>query len=517
MTCRRSSPGMANKVSVLSDGLIAENAVQRDIAVIDIGSNSVRLVHFRLEGPALWPVYNEKVMAGLGQGVRQTGRLNTDGVDLALRALKRFQRLLDAKAVHDRHVVATAAVRNAEDGSDFILRVKALSGLVVHVLSGEAEGEMSAQGLLAGLPGAHGMTGDLGGSSLELTQLNAGEAGQGRTFALGPQEVIGAEWDYAKAKKKIDKRLADADFAQCSGETFYAVGGAWRALAQIAFARGDYPLRVVHGFAMEQRQIRPLTRLVAGMSEASLLATPGVSRRRAASLPYAALLMRRILKHGKFSRVVFSAYGLREGVIMASLPRELIVQDPLIAGAEALARPVSPTPGFGRALANWIAPLMSEMEPVFPGARDRILQESAARLADLGGRMHPDHRVDLARDSVLYAPFAGISHPERAFLAATIHVRYGGSRSRFETLDVARLLRIEQLDRAKLIGMALRLGAKLSGRSEHLLSRFKLSAPPGALRLDIDESVHDLYVERSVSLLDEMAAVIGRKAEVAYG
>lgn len=503
--------------SEFHSGLIAENAVQRDVAVIDVGSNSVRLVHFRLEGPALWPVYNEKVMAGLGKGVRQSGRLNPDGVDLALRALKRFQRLLDAKGVSDRHVVATAAVRNAEDGKAFITRVAELTGLEIRVLSGREEGEMSARGLLAGIPDADGMTGDLGGSSLELTPLEQGVAGRGRTFALGPQEVLGGEWDYGRAKKKIDKRLEAADFSGCKDRTFYAVGGAWRALGQLAFARGDHPLRVVHEFSLETRQIRPLTRLVAGMSLESLIATPGVSRRRAASLPYAALLLRRILKHGGFSRVVFSAYGLREGIIMASLPAVLTQQDPLIAGAEALARPVSPTPGFGRALASWIEPLMTSLEPAFGMQRDRILQEAAARLADLGARMHPDHRVDLARDSVLYAPFAGVTHRERAFLGAVIHHRYGGSRRQFEALDVAKLISADQHDMARLIGMALRLGSKLSGRSEQLLERFRLSAPEGHIRIDIDESVHDLYVERSVSLLDEMASAMGREAQVVYG
>ncbi len=500
----------------LETGLIAENAVQRDIAVIDIGSNSVRLVHFRREGPALWPVYNEKVMAGLGQGVRKSGVLNPEGVELALCALKRFQRILDAKSVKDRHVVATAAVRNAEDGAEFVAEVKALTGMDVRILSGANEGEMSAEGLLAGLPGAHGMTGDLGGSSLELTTLHHGKAQTGSTYALGPQEVLGESWDYAKAKRKIDKRLSEADFSNVQGATFYAVGGAWRALAQIAFARGDHPLRMVHGFALEQRQIRPLTRLVAGMSQASLLAIPGVSRRRAATLPYAALLLRRLIKHGNFSRVVFSAYGLREGVIMSSLPASLREQNPLIAGAEALARPVAPQPGFGRALAAWIKPLMASIDPVFGSPRDRTLEEAAARLADLGGRMHPDHRVDLARESVLYAPFADISHPERVFLAAALHHRYGGSRSVFEGLDVARLVSADQLDLARLIGMALRLGAKLSGRSEKLLTRFRLSAQGAKICLEIDEGVRDLYVERSLTLLDDIAAALGREVEVVY-
>lgn len=497
--------------------LIAETAIHRDIAVIDVGSNSVRLVHFRVEGRALWPIFNEKVMAGLGRGVRETGRLHPEGRAIALRALKRFQRLLDAKGVVERHVVATAAVRNAVDGPGFAAEVADLTGLDMRILSGGEEARLSALGVLAGIPEASGVMGDLGGSSLELTPIADGQVGEGQTFALGPQAVLdGDVFDSEAAMAVIDERLAETGMLHGQGGAFYAIGGAWRAMAQLAFARFDHPLHVVHQFELTAAQAHELAQLATRLSAASLTGTPGLSSRRVATLPYAALLLRRVIRLGGFDRVVFSAYGLREGVLAEGLPPGLLATDPLIAGAEAMSRPSAPSPDFGRALAAWIAPAMREVETAFSPARDRVLQEAGARLTDLGARFHPDHRADLARDTVLYAPFAGATHPERAFLAAAIHYRYAGKRAVLEEMDAFDLLSETQHNVAQMMGCALRLGAKLSGRAPRLLDRFTLSVTPDSVRLAVDESVRDLYVERSLSLLDNLARAIGREGRADY-
>ena len=494
-----------------------ELAVERDIAVIDIGSNTVRLVHFRLQGRAICPVYNEKVMAGLGQGVRTTGKLNQEGREIALRALKRFQRILEAKGVSDIHTVATAAVRNADDGPEFVQEIANRSGFDVRILSGREEGEISALGLLAGIPDAHGMTGDLGGSSLELTPINNGVAGQGRTLALGPQEVLGTEeWDYDDARHKIDRRLDKYGLDGRPGQTFYAVGGAWRTLAHLAFAHENHPLKVVHQFEMTASEVDTITNLAIQASPASLEGTPGISRRRAVTLPYAALLLRRIVHRGNFARVSFSAYGLREGVLLENMPEGIRDQDPLIAGAEALARPIAPAPGFGIALANWLRPMLGELEPVFSPRRDQILRESACRLADFGARMHPDHRAELARDTVLYAPVAGLSHPERAFLGAALHFRHGGTARTLDSHAIARLMDANQRRMAECLGLCLRLGSKLSGRSVSLLERFCIGFESGKLCVTVQESVHDLYVERSVTQLKTIGGLIGVETEVRY-
>ena len=159
---------------------------------------------------------------------------------------------------------------------------------------------------------------------------------------------------------------------------------------------------------------------------------------------------------------------------------------------------------------------MSEVETAFSPIRDQLLHEAAARLTDLGARMHPDHRIDLARDSVLFSPLAGLNHAERVFLAATMHFRYGGRRRDLETRPEFGLISNAQCNVAQMLGMTLRLGAKLSGRSEDLLSQFTLSVTPDLVRLEVDENVHDLYVERSLALLETLASAVGRQMDVYY-
>jgi DNA-binding transcriptional ArsR family regulator len=129
----------------------------RDIAAIDIGSNSVRLVLYRLEGRAIWTVFNEKVLAGLGRDLATTGRLSPDGVTLAMTALRRFAAVLEGVRPERTLIAATAAVREAADGPEFCERVAAETGLRIRVLSGEEEAKYAAMGVLAGAPDAHGV------------------------------------------------------------------------------------------------------------------------------------------------------------------------------------------------------------------------------------------------------------------------------------------------------------------------------------------------------------------------
>jgi exopolyphosphatase/guanosine-5'-triphosphate,3'-diphosphate pyrophosphatase len=489
----------------------------RDVAVIDIGSNSVRLVHFRVAGRALLPVYNEKVMAGLGMGVRETGRLNPEGVEIADRAMKRFERLLNARQVSECHVVATAAVRNAEDGADFVADIATRTGLETRVLSGREEGELSARGLLAGLPGADGVMGDLGGSSLELARIGEGEFERAQTLALGPQEIMMTDAaDVDRAQALVEAGLAGVDLLDGSKETFYAVGGAWRTLAQLAFGELGYPLRVVHGFRVSAEDLADVTRYAITASAETLEKLPGISRRRATSLPYAALLLDRLVKRGGFKNVVFSAYGLREGVVASGMDTPARETEALVAGVRALSESNAQADSFSDALCEWLGPAWEAVGPAFARTRDKTLAEAASCLVDLGARLHPDHRCELARDSVLYGPFADLTHEERVFLAAVTHHRYGGRRRVLDQLPAFGLLTAEQRALAVMLGTALRLGAKLSGRSAALLARSRLCVEPDWVRLEVDEDMRDLYVERSIRLLTNLANAVGRQADVRY-
>lgn len=481
----------------------------RDVAVIDVGSNSVRLVQFRVEGRVLWPVFNEKTMAGLGKGAAQTGRLNPEGVEAALRTLIRFTRLLDAKGVTTRGVVATAAVRECEDGPDFVERVRQETGLVIDVLTGEEEGRYSALGVLAGVGDAWGVAGDLGGSSLELTGLEGRAAKAAVTLPLGPLAVSAAGAKPDTLRERVDEQLARVgDILTGSGDTFYAVGGAWRSFANLSMSMRNYSLRLLHEYEMSAEQVRSTAQFAMSQSEGSLASVPGVSSKRAATLPYAALLIERIMKAGQFRRVVFSAYGLREGVVCVSEPSLVEDGDPLLSGAEIMALSTSPEPRFGTALADWLEPAFDGEGAVFGEAKDTRLRAAAARLSDIGARLHPDHRGDLAFTQVLYAPIGGLSHAERAFLALTLHHRYEGKSGRPEDCPSSHLLEDGQRNAAMRLGLGLRFGAALSGRTGPLLSSFKLVRTSDSLMITPSPDSGDLIVERALRRFEQFCSAM---------
>lgn len=498
-------------------GAPADDALEsRDIAVIDIGSNSVRLVLFRLEGRALFPVFNEKTMAGLGRRAGETGRLNPDGVESAVRTLKRFRSLLDAKNIEVRHAVATAAVRTCEDGPAFVERVREECGIEIRVLTGEEEGRLAAAGVVAGIGDCQGVAGDLGGSSLELTRIDGRSLGPALSLPLGPLAVLADDGtDAREIKPAIDEVLESAaPVFEGSGPVFYAVGGAWRAFAHLAMAGEGHPLNVLHEYALSREDVFKYADFAASQSEPSLATTPGVSSKRSGTLPYAAQLLKRVVKRGNFKSVVFSANGLREGVVYAAEPRLYLEGDPLLASAEALVAAVSPEPRFGIKLADWIEPVFETEREVFSRARDRVLRGAAARLTDFGVRIHPDHRSELASTQVLYAQLAGLNHAERAFLALAIHHRYEGKKPPEEDTPCRRLLDEEGEGAAMRLGLALRLGAALSGRTAKLLDSFRLERAGEELVLRVASGMEDTAVERALHRLDQLASAMDLKARV---
>jgi exopolyphosphatase / guanosine-5'-triphosphate,3'-diphosphate pyrophosphatase len=483
-----------------------------DAAVIDVGSNSVRLVVYRIDGRAMTPILNEKVMAGLGRDLSRTGSLSKDGVDMALRALKRFATLLQAQGVTSVFPVGTAAVREAKDGRAFAQRIKEEIGLNLRILDGADEAKLSALGVSAGAPDAKGIVGDLGGASLELVEISPSGPGRGETFPLGPLTLMDDDgFDYARVTAAVERTLQGARVLSNRGGDFYAVGGAWRALGRIDIALSNHPIGVLHHHEMSRNDVLKLADVVRKQSKRSLERLEEAAAKRADTLPYAAVVLERVMMLGNFDRVVLSAFGLREGVLLERMSQEALAMHPLIAAAEALAGRWRAR-AFGPALELWMAPMFDGQLPVFAPAREKVLRGAAARLADVGGPLHPDQRVEIMFDLILRAPLAAISHPERAFLAAAIHHRYTKAQPRHATAYL-RLLNEDQQAAAAALGAALRLGADLSGRSEALLANFEVAAVDGKLLLRVKKKVAHLITETAARRLEAAAAALGLTAE----
>jgi exopolyphosphatase/guanosine-5'-triphosphate,3'-diphosphate pyrophosphatase len=396
--------------------------------------------------------------------------------------------------------------------------VKAETGLSVNVLPGEEEARLSALGVAAGIPRATGVAGDLGGFSLELIRVDDGQPGEGATLPLGPFALAdGQPFSPDQARKRAARRLANLSNS-LTAETFYAIGGAWRNLALLHMRLTDYPLQIVHEYELSARDALQASRFIASQSKGSLERIEGLSRKRAESLPYAAVVLEQLIERLGLKRVVISAWGLREGLLFDGLSPQVQALDPLVEGCAALGGRQGPAEALGRALEDWITPVFSRLEPVFERRRDDALTAAACRLADFGARLHPDHRADLVFEQVLRAPVPGMNHPERAFLACAAFARHTAANVTPGSRTTERLLSDTQLQRARALGAALRLGCDLSGRSAALLARSRLSLDGEALRLSADAGGADLLLgEQTAKRAATLAGVLDRELDIRAG
>lgn len=489
-------------------------AESRQAAVIDVGSNSVRLVIYRLDGRSIWTLYNEKALAGLGRDLPATGRLSPQGVETALVAIRRFRALLDGWRAEDVTAAATAAVREAADGPAFLKRIRDETGLVVRVLTGEEEARYAALGVVAGEPGAAGVVGDLGGSSLELIRLNAQTPEEGATLPLGPF-ALGAPrpLDLDRTRRLIDTALAP-HAERFISKQFHAVGGAWRNLALFHMELADYPLRVAHQYEMSRSDALEVSRLVARQSRASLERMQGLSKKRGETLPYSAVVLEALIERLGVERIIISAFGVREGLLLEGMDPDVRRRDPLIEGCEALTAVRGLAPDLGGALEAWLTPAFEKLAPVY-GDRDPVLLAAACRLADLGARLHPDHRADLAFEQVLRAPIAGMNHPERAFLASAAFARHTGAATTPEAQAIARVIGADRRIRARALGAAVRLGCDLSGRNPRLLEKSSLTIQGDRLALTAAKGWEDMLLgELTAKRAQTLATALKLKLEL---
>ena len=485
-----------------------------DAAVIDVGSNSVRLVLYRLEGRALWTVFNEKVLAGLGRDLALTGRLSRDGVSTALTALKRFRALLDASRPSRIFVAATAAVREASDGDEFCRRVFLETGFSLRVLSGEEEARYGALGVIAGAPASRGLVGDLGGASLELVRLTVTGPTRGITLPLGPFAFGEPGRFDAGRVRAVTSRLLEPHTRTHSSEALNAVGGAWRNLALLHMRITDYPLGIIHQYEIGRRDALNSARFIAQLSRTSLDRIEGVSRRRLESLPHAAVVLETLVERLNIQRVVMSAYGLREGLLFETLAKDIQDRDPLVEGCADMGGRRAVAQALGSALETWLAPAFSRLAPLFDD-RDSLLIAAACRLADLGAHLHPDHRADLVFEQVLRAPVPGQCHAERVFLACAAFSRHTASATLPDPSLVNRLLSPERLQRARALGAAIRLGCDLSGRSPDLLARARLDIKTNTVLLQAEEGwTATLLGEQTAKRATTLAGLLDRELKM---
>lgn len=481
------------------------------VAVIDVGSNSVRLVVYDKRSRSLIPVFNEKALPGLGKGLERTGKLNAEGRKDALINIRRFVALTRAMNVTEVEMLATAAVRDAKDGKDFAKEIERATGVAVHVISGEEEARLSAMGVLAGVPDADGLMGDLGGGSLELVLLSKGKIKNQVTLPIGPLRLIEAtEGDLDAAQKIIDRQLEELDWLpEVKGRTFYPVGGTWRTLARIHMEQVNYPLHVIHEYRIGRRSAEDLARIVSRLGKRSLSNVRAISRRRIETLPFGALILERVLRATKPERVLFSAYGLREGSLFAKLNAADQGADPLLVGCADFAGIDGRFGSVSDALEAWIAPLFPEED-----ARRARLREAACLLSDIGWREHPDYRAEQTFTRVLRLPVAGIEHSERVTLALAMAIRYGADAEADYAEPFMGLLKEDDLDFAQRIGTAIRLAFALSGGTLAMLNQTRMVHKDSKISLHLPEESRQLFGEAVQRRLEAVGKAFDKPVQI---
>ncbi|BCH25740.1 exopolyphosphatase [Mesorhizobium sp. L-8-3] len=492
---------------------------RRPLSIIDIGSNSIRLVIY--EGIARSPtiLFNEKMLAGLGRGIVTTGKLDPDAVKRAVEEFRRFRALSEQAGAEQFFVIATAAAREAQNGMDFIHRAEEILGTQIRVLSGREEAYYSALGVISGFHPANGIAGDLGGGSLELVDISGETIGDGITLPLGGLRLQ----DMSKSSPATATRIARKELTRAKlleagqGRPFYAVGGTWRNLARLHMNTIDYPLAVMHHYEMGVESSAAFLKQVVRGDLDKIRGIERVSKSRRALLPYGAAVLQEIIAAQKPSKIIISALGVREGFLYSLLSPEEQRSDPLISASEELALLRARSVNHAHELAEWTGSAFQAfgVDETEDEARYR---RAACLLADIGWRAHPEYRGTQSLNIIAHASFIGVDHPGRAFIALANMFRHEGVFDEAISPQMRALATPRLLERARLLGAVLRVVYLFSASMPGVIPTLKWETRPGGgLALVIPRLHAALNGERPAGRLAQLSRLTGRNLELVVG
>jgi exopolyphosphatase/guanosine-5'-triphosphate,3'-diphosphate pyrophosphatase len=487
------------------------------VAVIDIGSNSVRLVVYETMARSLITIFNEKALCGLGREVQSTGLLAPDAVTKALTALRRFRALCRVMRVGRVHAIATAACRDASNGPDFIAKAERICGSTIEILSGPREAKLSALGVISGVHRPDGVVGDLGGGSLELIDVKGNRVRGGLTLPLGSLALQDMSHRSVKRAERI-VRSELTDVALIKGgraRTFYAVGGTWRALARIHIVQSGYPIGVMHGYSISAAEaldfVLRLRRLVATDTLANIEV---VADARRPLLAYAALVLEYIIRVARPKTIVFSTFGVREGLFYEMLPNAERSKDGFICAAQKLNELLSRSARHAEELIEWTDRFVRVVK-LRETEEDRRLRHAACLLSDIGWRIHPDHRGEETLNIITNGNFGSVSHQGRVFVALSVFYRYAGLSEQNEPpLTMRGMVTPAMLERARMLGAAFRVAHLISAARTGVLPATHFRSHGRKLMLVFEHRLVDLVADRVGSRFKQLARLVSRTGSI---
>lgn len=471
------------------------------IGIIDIGSNSIRLVVYDQQKRAPVPIYNEKVMCALGKGLASSGVLNPAGVEMAKDALRRFIAMGRNMGIAALHVMATAAIRDASDGREFAQFLEETYKVNIDIISGDEEARLGAYAVCSSMYRPRGITADLGGGSLELVRVDDGKIGRHESLPLGSLRMIDeTKGDRDKLRKLIDKRFADLRWLDDEKTpSVYAIGGSFRALAKMHMVANNHPLQILHEYTVDAKSFLTFVRDIATLPIEKLEKYPGSAKARAAALPGAAMVLDTILTRSRAEQVVFSASGIREGYLYAKLTTPQKSEDDLLSSCIEFASRNGRSTAYAHELFHW-------MEPLLPNEEERLhrLRLAFCMMSDIALHIHPEYRAQWAFQRIIYSAFTSITHRERVILALALYHRY-----QFKLKDESPTLKlVTPADRAwaKLVGSAANLAYHLSGSIAGNLPKTALAIRGENVALQFTGNMSDIMgdaIQKRIDGVDE--------------
>ncbi len=474
----------------------ASHGINPLVGVIDIGSNSVRLVIYDRLKRVPRPIFNEKASCGLGHGIHFTGKLDPRAKAHAHDTIERYAYLCRTMGIEKLYSVATAAIRDAADGPEFIRELSQQLGITIEIITGEREAQLAAQGVLSSIYQPEGIAGDLGGGSLELVSIRHQHVQHQATFQAGSLRLIDScGGDLALMRKQIKEMLKDVHWLKHARRSFFAIGGGFRSIAQVHMRQQKYPVRILHQYTVPAETLYPFFSYLLTLNPKEVDQLKGLASKRNESFLPSVVVLEEILKQMDPEEVVFSAAGIREGLIYEKLPPQEYLRDALTASISALTGRDMDSDPYSNSLLRWQEQLITQ-----ESAEEKRLRVAACQLSDIALAVSPDFRAEWVFEHILVASLYGLDHRERVMLALAAYFRHK-NKCKMES-PALNLLREEDWVWAKLVGQLCGIGFHLSAGVGEILDHITLEVKGADITIHSEEKVRRILPEEATKRLE---------------
>ena len=476
-------------------------------AVIDLGSNSIRMLIYEDFEKSQIPIFNEKAVCSLGNSLELTGKLDPLGVQYSISVLERFKNILNNSKVNSVNIFATAAVRDAKDGPYFKSVVEKIFDNEIEVLTGEQEAERSALGVILGFEKVNGIVADLGGGSLELAKVKNGVIEKKASLPIGILRL------FNRPKKKKSKKISDIISENLSSvnwlkktkvKNLYVVGGVWRTLLKADIFLKKYPLNVLHQYQLTGEDALSLCHRLDDKKKLSSLKVDQITKSRTNYVPIATNILKQLLLLTAPEKLLCSISGVREGTLITKSGYKLTEQDLLDNFIEYSA---FRTGDYGENYLkyyNFIKDIFSDNEN-FP---TRLLKPTCS-LSNMDWGLGAYQKAELVFAQILNTPALSLSHSDRIKIALAGFWRHCSVKY-YPDRDYVSLLSNNEILIARQVGAALRLASGIAAISTIFLDNLSLTKKGNTIIFSVPNQ-HSQIVTKSVqkrlkSLSKEMDA-----------